>query len=130
MITAHATRGMIVAAMLKPDPSGVGTHEQLGLPICGFLVEHGIPCTTCGMTTSFALAADGRLFDAFITQPAGATLAIITAMLVLVSGWSLITGASLGPVFEFTWRPRTVVVLGAIILAAWGYKILTHHGIQ
>ena len=119
---------IIVAAILKPDPAGIGTHEQLGLSPCGFVAEHGIPCISCGMTTSFALMADGRILSSFITQPAGATLALITAMMVLVSGWSLITGASLKPIFDFLWRPRAILWLGALILGAWGYTIFTFHG--
>lgn len=128
LLFAPALTLLLVAASLKPDLDGVGTHSQLGLPPCGFLLEHGIPCTTCGMTTSFALMADGRLIDAFITQPAGAALAMLTAMLVLLSGWSLVTAAPLKPVFEGVWRPRTVVWLGALVLGAWGYKIFTYHG--
>ncbi|MGE3821953.1 MAG: DUF2752 domain-containing protein, partial [Isosphaeraceae bacterium] len=42
-----------VASWLEPDPSGFGTHRQLGLPPCHFAWVTGKPCPTCGMTTAF-----------------------------------------------------------------------------
>ncbi|MCA9610613.1 MAG: hypothetical protein KC619_33690, partial [Myxococcales bacterium] len=35
---------LVTAAMLTPSPEGHGTHTQLGLPPCGFLVYTGYPC--------------------------------------------------------------------------------------
>ena len=43
-----------LAATLSPDPSGHGTHQQLGLPPCGFIYVTGYPCPGCGLTTAFA----------------------------------------------------------------------------
>src|SRR5689334_8979719 len=54
---------LITAARLHPDAHQYGTHEQLGLPPCGFLVMTGLPCPTCGMTTAFAYATHGRLLQ-------------------------------------------------------------------
>ncbi len=46
-----------IAAWLTPSPSGMGTHTQLNLPQCGWIVMMDLPCPTCGMTTAFAFAA-------------------------------------------------------------------------
>lgn len=120
---------LIVSAQLDPEPSGVGTHNQLGMAPCGFLQSTRLPCATCGMTTSFALAADGRLLDAFITQPAGALLALITAIAALLSGYASFKGLSLFPLIGTFWRPMTVVVFAVVVIGSWIYKIIILHGI-
>lgn len=80
------------------------------------------------MTTSFAYAADGNIIRAFITQPAGATLATITAMVSLLSGYALATGINLLPVFRMVWRPKMIVIFGVVVIGAWIYKIVTFEG--
>src|SRR5688572_24322979 len=49
-----ASAVVVVAALLTPAPIGHGTHTQLGLPPCGFLLFTGYPCAGCGLTTAFA----------------------------------------------------------------------------
>ncbi len=120
---------LVVAAQLDPDPTGVNTHTQMGIAPCGFLQRTGMPCATCGMTTSFALAADGDLIGSFITQPAGAIFALLTAIVAIVSGYAAIAGLSLWPLAVMCWRPATIIALGAVVIAAWGYKIITMHGV-
>lgn len=117
-----------LAASLSPSPRGYGTHTQVGMEPCGFVKTAGMPCATCGMTTAFAHAADGRLLASALTQPAGAALAVLTAMAAIISGYAALVGLSLGPLLRWIWRPRFVVVMGALIMAAWGYKILTFTG--
>ena len=114
---------LTVAAWLTPDPSGTGTHEQLGLPACGFLQRTGLPCPTCGYTTACALAAHGRIVAALRTQPAGATLALLLCAMTIVSGYALLTGTSLTPLTQFM-RPLLFWAVGALVLGAWVYKIL------
>jgi hypothetical protein len=52
-----------VGLYLHPDPSGHGTHQQLGLPPCSIYFFTGRPCPSCGLTTSVSawLHGDGRL---------------------------------------------------------------------
>lgn len=120
---------LAVALWLTPNThDGVGTHKALGLPPCGLYETTGIPCATCGMTTSFSLAAHGHLFDAFINQPAGALLALLTAMAAVLSGYALVTGMSLAPIGLMLWRPRVVVIGIGVLLIAWVYKIVVMTG--
>ncbi len=123
MIFAASLGLLVVAAWLDPSSKGTGTHRQLGLPSCGLLEATGIPCATCGMTTAFAYAADGRLIQSFITQPAGALLAIMVATLVAASGFSMVTGMPLSPLFKGFFRPVPVIVFGVFIALAWMYKV-------
>jgi hypothetical protein len=67
-----------VAAWLDPSPKGYATHLQLGLQPCTFLTFTGYPCPMCGMTTTFALMADGRPVDALRNQPFGVVLFVAT----------------------------------------------------
>jgi hypothetical protein len=48
---------VLAAASLTPDPSGHGTHRQLGLPPCAFNAATGKLCPSCGLTTSFTSIA-------------------------------------------------------------------------
>src|SRR6185503_8103051 len=52
-----------VAAWLTPSPTGIGTHQQLHMPQCGWIAIADLPCPTCGMTTAFAHAAHGHLWS-------------------------------------------------------------------
>ncbi|MBI1338241.1 MAG: DUF2752 domain-containing protein [Phycisphaera sp.] len=115
---------LFVGAWLRPDARGMGTHEELGLPPCGFVVATGLPCATCGYTTSFSLAAHGSLVQSFINQPAACVLALFTACMAVVSGVAFVYGGSLGPLGRALWRPRVVLGYGAFVLIAWVYKIL------
>ncbi len=130
LILFCVTAGVMgIAYMLHPDVRGVGTHESLGLPPCGLEAATGIPCATCGMTTSFSYAAHGDFVNAFINQPAGALLALLTTMTALVSGYAFITGMRLGPIGNIVWRPKNVVIGAVILVLAWIYKIIVHTGI-
>ncbi|MEM9021793.1 MAG: DUF2752 domain-containing protein [Planctomycetota bacterium] len=115
-----------LAAYLRPDSAGLGTHTQLGLPPCGFKLATGVPCATCGCTTSFSHAANGSLLDAYITQPFGATLALLTAMTVIITGYALVTNMPLAPIGRIVFRPRTVVTLLILMVVSWGYSIYMH----
>lgn len=52
--------GLGCCAVLTPDPSGRGTHRQLGLPGCLVCRVSGASrCPSCGLTTAFAYAMRG-----------------------------------------------------------------------
>jgi hypothetical protein len=67
-----------------------GTHQQLGLPPCGFLRMTGKPCPSCGMTTSFSLTMHGDLANAAQANWVGVVLVGYGMLLVpwaAVSAW-------------------------------------------
>ena len=54
-----------ISLWLKPDRRLYGTHEQLWLPPCASQELLGIPCPSCGLTTSFVLMSHGQPVRAF-----------------------------------------------------------------
>ena len=123
VVLAISAGVLALALWLDPSAEGVGTHTQLGLPPCGFHASTGLPCASCGMTTAFSYAAHGRLLLSFLTQPAGAFLAVLTAAAAVVSAYALTTGMRLGPMVGWIASPVTVVAGAGIVVAAWGYKM-------
>lgn len=119
---------LLAAARLSPSDSGHGTHVQLGLPPCGWAMILGKPCPTCGMTTAVAHAAQGRPVAALLTQPAGAAVALLTASIFWVCAYVACTGSRLGERMLASLSVRAVWWSLAILLAAWGYKVLTWRG--
>ena len=55
----------LIAIVLRPDPSGHGTHTQLGLPPCPSVLLFNRPCPGCGLTTSFTAVLHGDFVAAF-----------------------------------------------------------------
>ncbi len=114
---------LMVARRLEPSPSGMGTHEQLGLGPCTFMSLFGKPCPSCGMTTSFAWFVRGQFLEAARVHPGGALLA--ASSLVLVP-WLLVSaglGRSWGT--QSIYKPITWLVLAilAISLLAWTFRM-------
>jgi hypothetical protein len=120
---------LIVAAVLKPAGGGLGTHEQLGLPQCGWIAAANMPCPTCGMTTAFSHAADGNLLASFRAQPMGALLALGTAIAVVAAGWSALTGSTLAVFLVGLFNARVGWLLLGFFIAAWVWKIIDHKGL-
>jgi len=65
-----------IAAAIDPydetgQPHTSGTHQQLGLPSCVVRSTLGVPCPSCGMTTSVSLLAHGDPVAACRANSAG-----------------------------------------------------------
>ena len=80
-IALGLTALFVVAACLNPyqeDGSArrMETHRQLGLPECTFKRITGLPCPSCGMTTSFALTIRGDLVNGVQANSVGVLLAL------------------------------------------------------
>jgi hypothetical protein len=63
-----------------------GTHQRLGLPPCTFKETTGIPCPSCGMTSSFALLIRGDVWHSLRANFAGTLLGTFCLLLI---PWSL-----------------------------------------
>src|SRR5688500_6382045 len=70
---------LVTAVAIRPNRTGMETHRQLGLAECQFLRTSGLPCPSCGMTTSFTWFVRGIIFASFYVTPLGTLLSNATA---------------------------------------------------
>lgn len=126
ILTAIALLAMLVAgAWLQPAAAGHGTHQQLGMPHCGFLAATHRPCPTCGMTTAVTLAVHRQPLRAFVTQPFGALLALAASIGFWACLHVAIFGSRLGHLASPLLRPRILWIIGILLGISWVYKLLT-----
>ena len=120
--------GFGVARRLEPSPSGFGTHRQIGLPPCTVRVVAGIPCPSCGMTTSFANFTRGRFAAAARANAGGLLLAVFCAVQI---PWLALTLWH-----RRSWRLRhpewaavtACGLIAAVTLADWAVRLATGRG--
>jgi hypothetical protein len=122
-LATGCTAVVVVAALLTPDPTGTGTHRQLGLPPCGFLMITGLPCPTCGMTTAVTEMVHGHPLRSLAAQPVGTVLALAVLAGVVIGAWMAASGRRL-QVDWYRLSPIGLAVgLGAFFFLGWGVKI-------
>ena len=117
-----------VAAYLNPyrgDGSArrMETHRQLGLPECTFKEMTKLPCPSCGMTTSFALAMRGDLSDAVRANSVGVMLAL--ALLAAIP-WCIASALCRRTLFvQSAERVLMIFVIGllSLMLVRWAVVI-------
>jgi len=117
-----------LARWLEPDDRGYGTHEQLGLPPCAFRALTGIPCPSCGMTTSFAWVVRGHLRAAARTNLAGCLMAISAAGLIPWCLASAVIGRTIGLRSPERAAVGAVLLVVGISMAAWTVRFLFIRG--
>lgn len=114
---------LVLAVFLAPNPTGHGTHRQLGLPPCSAIVLFGCRCPSCGMTTAFSHTVRGQIVGAIRANSAGAALALFD---VLVAPWLVVSA-----VWGWWWpcRPNPNVlawitsgILG-LMMIDWGLRL-------
>lgn len=123
MVIALASVTLGLARYLRPSARGFGTHEQLGLPACTFLTWTGIPCPSCGLTTSFAYAAHGHWWDAFLAQPFGLLAFCLTALSIPLAIYLLYRRIAWEQFLHTRATNRIIYTLLVMYLLSWCYKI-------
>lgn len=117
---------LITAARVAPNRSGVGTHAALGYAECGFLAVSGIPCLTCGMTTSFAFFVRGQVAASIYVQPMGAILAVLACLGLITGLYIAATGRAVQNLLRYLPMTRVMFILLGLALLAWAWKIVIH----
>jgi hypothetical protein len=112
-----------IARWLDPYDNGkprrLETHLQLGLPPCNFRMMTGLPCPSCGMTTSFAFLVRGDLGNSLRANAVGTLLALFSLAFI---PWSLISAVRGQTLFlvslerALTW---VVIVFLTLMLIRW-----------
>lgn len=126
LLASAALAILVVGARVEPSTHGHGSHVQLGMPPCGWVMAFDRPCPTCGMTTAVAHATRGDLLSAFFVQPAGLAVAIASTLVFWMSVHIALTGSALGRlVGREVFRPRILWGLAALVLGSWAYKFVT-----
>ena len=112
-----------VARWLTPNEAGVGTHRALGFPPCGAIAMWGIPCPSCGMTTSWAWFTRGHFDKAWSSNPGGVMLAVFV---LVMATWMGISGI-LNRWWPVPCQPNYVLASAAVVvgvtLVQWLYRV-------
>jgi hypothetical protein len=114
---------LTIARVLSPSPNGFGTHRQLGLPPCVFHQWTGLPCPTCGMTTSFAHTVRLQFYEAFLTQPFGMLACVLMTLLIPLSFVLMRRRVSWMKLLTARGSNAVMYVLLVLFVVAWIYKI-------
>jgi hypothetical protein len=125
-----------IAVKLNPYRDGTtwtqATHTQLGLPPCQFFIVTGIPCPSCGMTTSFSLLMHGDLVNSLRANWVGTALATFCALFI---PWSVLSvfrkQALLVQSLEVT-LTRLVAAFLWLLIVRWAVVMLLmwHNGLM
>jgi hypothetical protein len=115
---------LCVAAYLSPNPTGTGTHAKLpGLQSCQFLQRTGLPCPSCGMTTSFSWFVRGNWLASLYVQPMGWCLAVLTTVAAWAGLYIAITAKPAHRLLRLVPVRYYLVPLLSLAIAAWGWKM-------
>ena len=114
---------LAVGLSLTARGKGDGTHVQMGLPACRSMVVDGVPCPTCGLTTSITAAAHG---DFAASARANVFGTVLFFAIVLSGVIGILQAASgrdiLGRIFRGRWWFFFGILVTGI-LAGWAIKL-------
>lgn len=117
--------GFGLSAWLSPDPRGHGTHQQLGLAPCSFLLLTGKPCPSCGGTTAFAHFVRGEWPSAIRANAAAFVLALVCAAMI---PWCALSTAQ-KRLIGITNLERTlligIVTMTLLFALQWGVNLMS-----
>src|SRR3954468_13240529 len=118
-IAAACLGVLLTAARLTPDPSGTSTHTQLGMQSCQFLSRTGLPCPSCGMTSSFAWFVRGNLLASLYVQPMGTALAALASVTFWIALYIACTAKPIGRLMRMIPTRYYLAPLLGFAVAAW-----------
>ena len=119
LAAAAIVAGFAIAAFLRADPSGQGTHKQMGLPECAVKAVFGKPCPSCGLTTSLTHFTQGRWAESYHVQEVGPVVGLASILAVLVCGDAAIFGRWRLPTGPLLTAVLAVWMLNTLLIARW-----------
>jgi len=94
------------------------------LGYCGFKQRYGLPCPTCGMTTALLAFAQGKIFEAFYVQPAGALLCCVLVVIAFLAFLIAVFGVYFRFLERFFSEIKVrYIILALIVIIAAGWAV-------
>jgi hypothetical protein len=118
-IVAGSIAVLAVALAIEPDVRGHGTHTQLGLPPCGFLLLTGSPCPGCGLTTAFAHGIRGQWSMAASANPLGLALFFVVSACIPLGLAAALRSWSIGEVVDRFGLNRWALAVAGCAIVVW-----------
>ena len=115
-----------IAAYLKPNPVGHGTHQYLGLPPCPSVLMFDRPCPGCGLTTSWTALVHGDFAFAFHAHPLGPILYGIFTAVALLGGYGFLTGQRLRTYTDKVTRLTGIDAAAFVIFGVARFALMPH----
>ncbi len=106
----------------------IGTHQQLGMPPCTFLLLTKTPCPSCGLTTSMSLLVHGDIGNSLRANFVGTLSAVFGLVMIPWSLASAIKARLLGIRScerAMTWFVAAFVIL---LMVRWIVVVVSHWG--
>lgn len=102
----------------------MGTHQQLGLPPCTFLLATGLPCPSCGLTTSFSYTVRGDLVNGARANWVGVLLCLGCGLAVPWAVASAVAGRTLMVKSLERLVVYSVTALMVLLFVRWGLVLI------
>lgn len=118
----------VIGAVLSPDKSGHGTHQELGLPPCPSVVLFDRPCPGCGLTTSWTSLIHGHFAEAFHAHPLGPPMYVLYTLSAFVALYGYLKGAYLNTNTALFNRVATLGVIAFIAFGLVRMAMTPHYG--
>ncbi len=115
----------LISIFLTADPVGHGTHTQLGLPPCGFLVMTGLPCPGCGLTTCFTAMIHGDVAAAASANPFGIMLWLVSFSTMIVGAVGFVRGLPVIETLDRLQADKWAILLSVTSLTVWCIRVAT-----
>jgi len=93
---------------------------------CGFKQQYNLPCPTCGMTHSAIAFCEGKIFDSFYIQPAGALFCSVLAICAFLALLTGVFGVYFTHIDRFFREVRIGHIIAALLIitaAGWAVTI-------
>lgn len=126
ILAAGCLTVLLTAARLKPSHLGYGSHTDLGLQRCEFMARTGLPCPSCGMTTSFTWFVRGNLLASLYVQPMGTVVAVLAAVTVWIGFYVALTGRPVYRLLRVVPARYYYLPLFVLAILGWAWKIIIH----
>ena len=112
--------------VLRPDPIGHGTHQQMGLPACGSVVMFNRPCPACGLTTSWTSFLHGQIGFSFATNWFGPLLFLAFSTYALLSLVAVFRRQRFNDTHPFVTKMMSGLVTLLLIYGAIRFAVMTY----